>query len=153
MRLYCRKLKKINQTFDTIAVNSTNFCLLYFSTYVLNALLFQRSGQWNFSILRATLWFEQKLGIICQKTCLFVEWILGAPRPISTKNCNYISTIAYWIPKVVLVEPLKLFMQNSRSKIVQKLPKKFLKLESCQVLQFSGHCEETLCHKIRKFFF
>ena len=58
------------------------------------------------------------------------------------------------MPRVVLVEPLKLFMQGSSSKIVQKTAQKFSKKLVCsQILQFLGHSEETLCHKINKCFF
>ena len=95
----------------------------FFSNCVLNALLFQCSGQWKFSILRAILWFEQKLGIISQKTCLFVRLIEGALRPIPTKNCNDIFKIAYCIPRVVLVEPLKLFMQLYFKNCTKNCPK------------------------------
>ena len=90
----------------------------------MNALLFQRPGQWKFSIVQAILWFEQKMGIICQKAYLFAQWILSALRPIPT-NCNDMIQIAYWIPRVVFAEPLKPLMQGSSSKIVQKNAQKF----------------------------
>ena len=109
-----------NQNFRHFCCKLDELLPTLFPTCVLNALLFQLSGQWKFFILRAILWFEQNMGKICQKTCLFVQWILGSLRPIPTKNCNDIFKIAYWIPIVVLVEPLKLFMQCSSSKIVQK---------------------------------
>ena len=107
-----------NGTFDTFVVHLTNFFLSQIAfdmTYCFNARV---NGS---SILRTFSWFEQKMGIICQKTCLFVvQWISGALRPIPTKIAMIFSKLPSGYQDFPLLSHLNLFMQGSSSKIVRK---------------------------------
>ena len=112
------KIEKIRK-FWHLFVNLKNFIVLSFPNCVLNTLLFQRSGEWNF-YSRKLSWFEQKFGLICQKTCFLSFDFEVFLRPIP-KNCGYIfNNNAYWIPGLVITEFLNLFMQGSSLKVVQK---------------------------------
>ena len=81
------KIKKVG-ILDIFVVNSINFVSLFF---LFGSFILQRLS-----------WFEQKLGLVCQTTCLFVvSWIFGGfeanfnkQRPLSFQK-GYLFKIAY----------------------------------------------------------
>ena len=114
----CRKLRKLGNS-DAFVVNSRNFIVLSFPNCVLNTLLFQRSGKWNFYSTKFSC-FEQKFGMICQKTC-FLSFV--GFWGVFEANYRIIAVISSKMPTGCrdssLLSSLNLFMQGSSSKIVQ----------------------------------
>ena len=126
------------ETSDTSVVHSKNFIVLSFPNCVLNTVLFRRSGKWNFYSINC-LRFEQKFGLICQKTCFFsFVWFWGVFEAYSKNIAVKSLKMPAGYRDKSLLSFLNLFIQGSSLKVVQKVQKMFQEMKNL-FLHYLGH--------------